>query len=134
MPKDTFSRRTSSRVEIADITREVDAMVAASNVQAGIAHIAAPHCTCALYVNENETGLVQDVLRAVQELSVRDGYRHDRIDDNAAAHVAAAIIGSSVTLPVRGGRLELGTWQRVMLLELDGPRSRNIVVTVLGGD
>jgi len=129
----TINLRTSSPVEVADITREVEAVVAAAGIAEGLANIAAPHCTCALYVNENESGLVHDVLRTVRELAFREGYRHDRIDDNAAAHVAASLIGSALTLPVEAGRLKLGTWQRVMLLELDGPRSRSVIVTVLGG-
>jgi len=133
MLRDSFPTRTSAQVEVVDVTREVDAIVGASGLAGGLANIAAPHCTCALYVNENESGLVHDVLRVVRELAFREGYRHDRIDDNAAAHVAASLIGSALTLPVEDGRLKLGTWQRVMLLELDGPRSRTILVTVLGG-
>ena len=62
-----------------------------------------------------------------------DGWLHDRVDDNAAAHIKSALIGPSETIPVTGGRLVLGTWQNVFLCEFDGPRAeRRVVVTVLG--
>ena len=134
MPNVALTLSTSSRQEIIDLTADVCEAVREAGVESGIACISAPHCTCALYVNENERGLVEDVRRAVGEMACRDGYLHDRIDNNASAHVAASIIGSSVTLPVIGGELVLGTWQRVMLLELDGPRSRRTVnVTTVSG-
>jgi secondary thiamine-phosphate synthase enzyme len=125
---------TSAKQEIIDVTAEVCEAVREAGVASGIACISVPHCTAAVYVNENERGLVQDVMRAIEEIAVRDGYLHDRIDNNASAHVAASIIGPSVTLPVIGGKLRLGTWQRVMLVELDGPRSRRTInVTIVAG-
>ena len=134
MPNVELTLRTTAKQEIVDLTDEVCAAVRGAGVGSGMACVSAPHCTCALYVNENERGLVQDVMRAIEEVGFRDGYLHDRIDNNASAHVAASIIGASVTLPVVGGELVLGTWQRVMLVELDGPRSRRrINVTVIAG-
>ncbi len=62
--------------------------------------------------------------------SPRAAWRHDRIDSNAAAHIKATILGPGQTIPVRGGRLALGTWQSVMLVELDGPRERTVIVEV----
>ena len=96
----------------------------------GLACISVPHCTCAVYVNENEAGLVQDMLALIDRLSEGE-WRHDRIDDNAGAHLAASLIGNSVCVPVQAGRMVLGTWQRVMLVELDGPRRRTVHVTVV---
>ena len=62
-----------------------------------------------------------------------DGWLHDRIDDNAAAHIKSALIGPSVTIPLAGGRLCLGRWQNVFLCELDGPRrERRVIVTIVG--
>ncbi len=128
----TFTVATRQRRQIVDITSEVQAAVRESGVQEGIVLIAAPHCTCAIYVNENEPGLVADTLRAVAEQFDKPGWQHDRIDDNAAAHLAASFMGSSTVLPVSGGRVVLGTWQRIMLVELDGPRNRRVVVQVVG--
>jgi len=131
MPRIQFAVQSSRRSEVLDITDEVSAKVAAMGVEQGLVCVSVAHCTCALYVNENESGLVADTLRLIEEMSQRNDWRHDRIDDNAAAHLAASIIGSSVVLPVNGGRVELGTWQRIMLLELDGPRRRRVTVQVV---
>ena len=131
MPRTRFSVSTTKRREIIDITRQVEEAVAASGVEQGIVCVSAAHCTAAIYVNEHESGLLQDTLRLVDEMTQRGDWRHDRIDDNAAAHLAASIIGSSVVLPVTGGRVELGTWQRILLMELDGPRQRGVTVTVV---
>lgn len=134
MPTYQIPIRTSSHEEILDITDEVCSLVDEAGVEVGLACISAPHCTCAVYVNENETGLLEDVLTAVRDIAHKRGYLHDRIDNNAAAHVAASIIGSSVTVPIIDGRLRLGTWQRVLAIELDGPRSRRTIdVTVVTG-
>lgn len=120
--------KTSRRREITDITAEVGGAIAGG--ANGLCCISVPHCTCALYVNENEHGLVQDTLALIDRVS-QGQWQHDRIDDNADAHLAASFIGISVCLPVQGGKLVLGTWQRVMLVELDGPRRRTVHVTVV---
>jgi secondary thiamine-phosphate synthase enzyme len=120
---------TDGRRQIVDITAE--AAEAIGDVTGdGFACISVPHCTCAVYVNENESGLVQDTLALIDKLS-QGAWKHDRIDDNADAHLAASLIGNSVCLPVQQGRLVLGTWQRVMLVELDGPRRRSVHVTIV---
>ncbi len=131
MPRKRFSVSTSKRREIIDITPQVEEIVRDSGVNEGIVCISAAHCTAAIYVNEYEGGLLRDTLRLIDEMTTRGDWEHDRIDDNAAAHLAASVIGSSVVLPVTGGRVELGTWQRVLLVELDGPRQRGVTVTVV---
>jgi secondary thiamine-phosphate synthase enzyme len=130
MPRLTLSLSTSKPSEIVDITDLVQAQVRASGVRQGLACIAVAHCTCALYVNENESGLVADTTALIASIS-RGEWRHDRIDDNAAAHLAATLLGSSVTLPIADAALELGTWQRLMLVELDGPRRRAVTIQVV---
>jgi secondary thiamine-phosphate synthase enzyme len=72
-----------------------------------------------------------DVLDLLDRLIPAGVWRHDKVDGNAASHIQATILGPSETIPVRGGKLLLGTWQAVMLVELDGPRDRRIVVTTL---
>src|SRR5438552_1200137 len=71
-----------------------------------------------------------DVLDCLDRLIPAGVWRHDRVDANAAAHIQSAILGPGETIPVRDGKLLLGTWQAVMLVELDGPRERRVVVTV----
>jgi secondary thiamine-phosphate synthase enzyme len=131
----TLTRSTSAKYEVLDITPEVSAAVEKSGVREGLCTVFTPHATAAVTINENDdpnvgTDLLDALARLVKE---HDGWRHDRVDDNAAAHIKAAIVGPSETIPVKGGRLALGTWQNVFLCEFDGPRpSRRVVVTVVG--
>lgn len=128
----TLSVRTHAREEILDLTEAVqEALVGRGD---GVACVSVAHCTCGLYLNENESGLREDTLALLRELVSGRSWRHDRIDDNAAAHLAATVLGNSVLVPFREGRLALGTWQRLMLVELDGPRQRQITVALLRED
>jgi len=128
MPTHQLTLSTGGRRQIVDITSQVAAAIA--DAGDGLVCVSVPHCTCAVYVNENESGLVQDTLALIDKLS-QGAWRHDRIDSNADAHLAATLIGNAVCLPIHSGKLVLGTWQRVMLVELDGPRRRTVHVTVV---
>jgi secondary thiamine-phosphate synthase enzyme len=126
-----FSIRTTRKQEMVDITRQVADLVKQSGVSEGICLVYVPHATAAVAVNENaDPNVCEDILDALAALVPEGRWRHDRIDDNAAAHIKATILGPSQTVPVRGGRLRLGTWQSVMLVELDGPRERTVIVAV----
>ncbi len=84
-------------------------------------------------VNENEHGLVRDFQNALESLiPENNNYLHDKIDNNADSHIRSFFIGSSETIPVKNGYLSLGTWQSVFFVELDGPRSRKFIITVMG--
>jgi secondary thiamine-phosphate synthase enzyme len=129
-----FAIRTQARLDLVNVTHELAQAVRDSGVESGIAVAFVPHATCALMLNEDEAGLREDVLRLVSEviepLRRRAPFAHDRIDDNAAAHLAAILLQPSLTIPVAGGRPRLGTWQSLFLVELDGPRSRTLIVTL----
>jgi len=127
---ETISLSTDHKQEIVDITDQVEAALTGKGD--GLACVTVGHCTCGLYLNENESGLVADTLELLQELTGLRSWRHDRIDHNAAAHLGATLLGHAVLIPCRRGRLELGTWQRLMLVELDGPRRRQFQVALLG--
>jgi len=120
VPHLQLSIRTNAVRQIVDITDQAREAVRDSGVRDGVVLVAVPHCTCAIYVNENEDGLVADTLEFISGLAASGKWQHDHMDDNAAAHLTAALMGSSVGLPVVGGDIELGTWQRIMLVELDG--------------
>ncbi len=122
------------RRQLIDITSEVTKFVDKSGVRHGMCTISVPHATAAIIANENENGLVEDILRKIEELFPISGkYAHNYIDDNADAHLAAAFLGHSRTFPILNGRLVRGTWQNIFLVELDGPRSsRRIHIQVLG--
>lgn len=116
-----FEVKTSERIELKDITGEVQSIVDGFRIREGIAFVYTLHTTAAILVNEAERGLLNDIKRWVQEVFSRADYDHDRIDTNAAAHIAAAFAKNAVTIPVDDGKLELGTWQRILHLELTDP-------------
>jgi secondary thiamine-phosphate synthase enzyme len=123
--------RTAAKRELIDLTARVTDLVVASGVDEGLCSVYVPHATAAIVVNENDDpNVCVDVLDALDRLVPEGIWRHDRVDGNAAAHIQATILGPGETIPVRAGRLLLGTWQAVMLVELDGPRERRVVVTI----
>jgi secondary thiamine-phosphate synthase enzyme len=126
-----LSYRTTQRYETVDLTADVARLVAAAKIEEGLCSVYVPHATAAIVINENDDpNLCTDLLDALDTLVPEGKWRHDRVDNNGAAHIKAAMLGPSETIPVRGGRLLLGTWQAIMLLELDGPRQRRVIVTV----
>lgn len=122
--------RTSDRLEVVDVTADIDEVVPA-DLERGVCTVFVRHTTAGVVVNEHESGLLSDIERALTRLVPDDdAYEHDRIDDNADAHLRAMLLGESVSVPVVGGELALGTWQSVLFVECDGPRTRRIDVTV----
>jgi secondary thiamine-phosphate synthase enzyme len=123
--------RTSKKQEVIDLTSQIAEAVRSARVSEGLCCIYVPHATAAVVINENDDqNIGLDLLDALDKLIAEGVWRHDRIDSNGAAHLKASILGPSETIPVENGRLALGTWQAVMLVELDGPRDRKVIVTV----
>ena len=117
--------------EMIDLTARVAEVVTAAGTDEGLCSVYVSHATAAVVIHENDDpNLCTDLLDALDKLIPEGVWRHDRVDGNGAAHLKAAILGPGETIPVRGGRLLLGTWQAIMLVELDGPRQRRVVVTV----
>ena len=126
--------RTTHKREMIDLTARVAEIVARADVAEGLCSVYTPHATAAIVVNENDDpNVCVDTLDALDRLIPAGIWRHDRVDGNAASHIQASILGPGETIPVRDGRLCLGRWQAVMLVELDGPRERRVVVTVVSG-
>lgn len=127
-----FALSTTKPQEIIDITEEVQQTVQQSGIVEGICHVFVMHATAAVIVNENaDPNICTDLLNALNNaFPDHAGYLHDRIDGNAGAHIKAAVLGPSETIPVKDGKLQLGRWQSIMLVELDGPRERKVQVTV----
>ena len=123
---------TSKHIELIDITSEVQEEIMKSEVSEGICIISTRHTTAGIIINENETGLKEDILALLKKLVPTDaGYMHDRIDNNADSHLRAILLGASEALPISEGKLELGTWQRIFFAEMDGPRIRTVDITLL---
>lgn len=123
---------TSGPVDVRDITIEVEKSLQEDGIQTGIALISTLHTTTGLTVNEADPALMQDMLNLLEKLAPESGeYLHDHGERNAHAHLRAALIGNSVTVPIMQGRLSLGTWQRIIFFEFDGPRRRRIQVKTI---
>jgi secondary thiamine-phosphate synthase enzyme len=126
-----FHIRSHRKHEMLDITRQVADIVGRADFSEAICSVYVTHATAAIVINENDDpNVCEDVLDALDKLIPAGVWRHDRVDGNAAAHIKSAILGPGETIPVRDGKLVLGTWQAIMLVELDGPRDRRVVVTV----
>lgn len=131
--QEEFIVKTSRRREVVDITDKIEKIVEKSKVKNGICLIFLPHATAGIILEEHESGLIKDIENEIEKLFPRGaGYEHDRIDDNADSHLASGFIGQSRIYPVKNGEIIRGTWQRALLIELDGPRHRRIFVSVMG--
>ena len=123
---------TKAHNELIDITKEVEKIVSESKVKQGLCNVFVTHATAAILINENyDPNLRDDIIKALnQTIPERNNYKHDQIDNNAASHIKAAIIGPSETIPIKDNKLYLGTWQSIAFCEFDGPRTnRKIIVT-----
>jgi secondary thiamine-phosphate synthase enzyme len=121
--------------DVIDITAGVQSVVAQAGADNGVVSVFVPGTTAAVTTMEHERGGVHDLRETLDRLVPREGsYEHNRLagDTNSHAHIRAAIVGPSETLPVRDGQLDLGTWQQVVLIDFDDrPRQRTVVVQVL---
>lgn len=127
-----FDIRTKNRAELTDVSRQVSGAVDESGVSEGSCTVYIPHTTAGVTINENaDPSVVRDMLAHLEKLVPPNaGYTH--AEGNSDSHIKASMMGSSVTIPISGGRLVLGTWQGIYFCEFDGPRSRRFVVTVTG--
>lgn len=127
----TFS--TDNTFSLLNITSKISRLVSESKVKNGLCVVSVPHATATLVINEDEEGVKEDILQQVLNLAPKKDYKHNRIDNNARAHIISAILGSSKTVSIESGQLKLGTWQEIFFMELDGPRpERKVEVEILG--
>ena len=127
----SFKIDTNKNFEIIDITSKINELI---DIDEGIISIFLRHSTSAIVVNENESGLLSDLELILNDLvSDKFSYQHDRIDDNAKSHLKSFLLSSSECLPIKNSKLDLGTWQSIFFIELDGPRhQRTITLTMVG--
>ena len=119
---------TGERVQVLDVTGTVADEVPDA-MGSGVCTVFVPHTTAGVVVNEAESRLLADLEDALERLVPRGaGYGHDRLDDNADAHLRSMLLGEAATVPVSDGELALGTWQSVLFVECDGPRTRSLEV------
>ena len=134
--RDELELRGTAETDVFDVTDDVAAVLARSGVREGLAVVFVPGSTGAATTIEFEPGVVQDLKQAVERLAPRGArYAHDAAwgDGNGYAHVRAALLGPSLAVPVADGRLVLGTWQQLVVIDFDNrPRRRRVVVQIQG--
>ena len=136
---DTLIVQSHERIELTDVTDRVVAIVRLAGVREGIVSLWSMHTTFAVFMNESQKALHADIKRLLETMVDRDAdWMHNDPDHsdcdrlNADAHLRAMLLGHSLTLQISAGELVLGQWQRVLVAELDGPRSRSLRVQIMG--
>jgi len=125
--------RSQKRIEIINISSQVRQVVGRSGIRDGVVLVYSLHTTTALYINQSERNLETDLEEVLGKLiPQQNNYRHNAIDNNADAHVKAILLGNYVALPLTNGDLDLGVWQSILFVELDGPRRRAFITKIIG--
>lgn len=128
-----FNIKTGSTTDFIDISQEIQKLVKSSDIRSGICYVFVPHTTAAITVNEHaDPSVMEDIGTQLNTMVPQhSGYRH--IEGNSPAHIKSALIGNSLILLIEEGKLILGTWQGVFFCEFDGPRTRTVMVKIIGG-
>src|SRR3954470_24755261 len=125
---------TREKRELVRLTDTVEALVKKSGIQEGMALVSAMHITAGVFVNDDESGLHEDIWKWLEGLAPfrAENNHHPAGEDNGDAHLKSMLVHHEVTVPITKGRLDLGTWQRVFYAEFDGQRDKRLIVKVLG--
>ena len=125
---------TRKHREYIHLTPQVDTILKRSGIKEGMVLVSAMHITAGVYVNDNESGLIEDIDQWLEALAPfrKDYKHHDTGEDNGDSHLKSLIIHHEVIVPVTAGRLDLGPWQRIFYAEFDGQRDKRLIVKVMG--
>ena len=125
---------TKKHREYVHITPQVDSALKKSGVREGMVLVSAMHITAGIYVNDNESGLIEDIDEWLEKLApFRKEYKHhDTGEDNGDSHLKALLIHHEVIVPITAGNLDFGPWQRIFYAEFDGQRDKRVIVKVMG--
>lgn len=126
--------KTEKRTDFINITRKVEEAVRKSGVKDGLALINPMHITAAVYVNDAESGLIEDFKEWLEELApAKQDYKHHMTgEDNADAHLKRTLMGHQVTMAITHGKLDLGPWEQIYYAEFDGQRQKRVLVKIVG--
>ena len=125
--------QTEKQEEFVRITDEIEELVQDSGIQEGMVLVSAMHITAAVYVNDWESGLIEDIHKWLDHLAPKGNYKHHQTgEDNGEAHLKNLIMHHQVILPITAGSLDLGPWQQVFYAEFDGQRRKRVVVKIMG--
>jgi secondary thiamine-phosphate synthase enzyme len=126
-----FTIKTNKHHELIDITQKAKDFV--KDTKDGALLIYVPHATASITINENaDPNIKDDILKAIDAaIPDHDHYKHDKIDNNAGAHIKATVVGPSELIPIKDSELQLGQWQDIFLVEWDGPRTRKLIFKII---
>jgi secondary thiamine-phosphate synthase enzyme len=129
-----FTLRTKKRRELVHLTPRLEQVLATSGLREGMMLVSAMHITAGVFVNDDESGLHEDIWEWLEHLAPKGpDYRHHRTgEDNGDAHLKSLLVHHEVILPITAGKLDLGPWQRVFYAEFDGQRDKRLVVKAMG--
>ena len=119
--------------QVLDITDRVQQFVSQLELSAGLCSVFVTHTTAAITTGESIEGTDEDLMEVLERIIPDIKFRHHHDPSHAPDHMISSIVGPGVTIPFNRGKLQLGTWQRVLLVECNGPRKRKVVITVLPG-
>lgn len=122
---------TDKKKQVIDITNQIESVLAKDTKEVSLCSVFIKHTTAAITTADLDPGTDLDMLDAFEAMMPRLKYRHPHNPAHAPDHILSSIIGTSIMIPVEGGSLDLGTWQRIVLIELDGPREREVAITLL---
>ena len=131
MATTTITISTRRDKQVIDITNRIHQYLLQTEITDGLCNIFVAHTTAGLTTGEAIEGTDEDLMETLERMIPQIDFRHGHDPSHAPDHMISSIIGASVTIPVRGGKLHLGRWQRVLLVECNGPRDREIVITIL---
>jgi secondary thiamine-phosphate synthase enzyme len=125
--------QTKNRTDYILITDEVQQAVEESGIQEGMILVSAMHITAGVYVNDAESGLIQDIDDWLNKLAPRGNYRHHQTgEDNGEAHLKSMLVHHEVIVPITKGRLDFGPWQQIYYAEFDGQRRKRVILKAMG--
>jgi secondary thiamine-phosphate synthase enzyme len=131
MPSATLTIPTGKNKQVIDITATIERYLATTGIRQGLCNIFAAHTTAALTTGEVIEGTDEDLMETLGRIIPKISFRHEHNPAHAPDHMISSILGPSLTIPFRDGKLKLGTWQSVLLVERNGPRERDLVVTII---
>ena len=126
---------TNERVELINITRDVEKIVKESGIQEGMCLVNAMHITASVFINDDESGLHNDYKKWLEELAPHEPisqYEHNTFEENADAHLKRQIMGRGVVVAITEGELDFGPWEQIFYGEFDGQRRKRVLVKVIG--
>lgn len=131
MPTDTITIPTSSDKQVIDITARIESLLGQAKVREGLCNIFVAHTTAAITTGEAIEGTDEDLMETLERMIPQIRFRHAHDPSHAPDHMISSIVGASLSIPVMDGKLALGTWQRVLFVESNGPRTRKVIVTIV---